>query len=585
MQVVIVGGVAGGMSCAARLRRLDENASIIVLDKGPDVSVASCGLPYHVGGEIPDEASLRVQTPASLRASLDLDVRTGHEVLSVDPQARTVLVRNAAGKHTIGWDALVLSPGATAARPPIPGIDSPRVHELRVVEDAVRLKAAVRGATRAVVVGGGCIGIEAAENLRLAGLEVTLLEGSDHVLPPLDAEMASLARAELRRLGIEVVENAPLAEIRPGADADTLVLADGRTWEAQVIVVSVGARAETALAASAGVALQNGAFVIDGRGRTDVEGIWAIGDAVNQTHFVTASVRPVQLAGPANRAGRLVAEDVIAFTTAACGQGADGDTAPAAQASTSWKTPQVGAASARELPKPLGTAIVRIGELQVAMTGASKRELERAGIEHRTIHLHPNQHVTYFPGAEMMALVLHFDQEGRILGAQGVGRDGVDRRIDVLSTAMRAGLHVGDLADLDLCYAPPFGAAKDAVMMAGTAAQNVLDGTLTLWYPWQLADVRKTHLILDVRTVAESEAGPRIPGALLVPHTQLRERMEEVRRAAIGRPVAVHCKSGVRSYLAHRMLAAAGLESVSLSGGMLTLQAWAEGREQGLLEG
>ncbi len=565
MQIVIVGGVAGGMSCAARMRRLDEAASIVVLEKGPDVSIASCGLPYHIGGEIPNEADLRVQTPARLAASLDLDVRIGHEAISVDPQSRTVRVRGPEGEFDLPYDALVLSPGASAVQLPIPGIDSPRVHQLRTVEDAVRLKAATEGARRAVVVGAGFIGVEAAENLRAAGLEVALVEGSDHVLPPLDVEMAALACAELSRLGIDVRENARLVEIVPGGRAaDRLVFAEGEDLEADLILVSVGARAEIGLAESAGVEVAGGAFVVDDHGRTNVERIWAIGDAVNSTHFVTGAIRPVQLAGPANRAGRQVADDI--WWTVGGGAGKERPV------------------SARPLPRPLGTAIVRVGELQVAMTGASKRELDRVGMEHHSVHVHPNQHVGYFPGAEMMHLVIHFDPEGTILGAQGVGKDGVDRRIDVLATAMRAGLGVGDLIDLDLAYAPPYGAAKDAVMMAGTAAQNLLDGMLALWYPWELEERMRTHLILDVRSRAEAAAGPRVPGALVVPHTELRERIDEVREAAAGRPIAVHCKSGVRSYLAHRVLAAAGLDSASLSGGMLTLQAWASGRE-GLLEG
>lgn len=564
MQIVIVGGVAAGMSCAARLRRCNEYATIIVLEKGPDVSIASCGLPYHVGGEIPEEADLRVQTPEKLRASLNLDVRVNHEVLSIDTPSRTLLVSTPDGEERVAYDVLVLAPGASAAALSIPGIDSPRVHELRDVNDAVRLKAAARQATRAAVVGAGFIGVEVAENLAQAGLEVLLLEGSDHILPPLDVEMASCARAQLRRLGVTVQENARLTQIIHGNEGETdrLVLEDGSTHEADLIVVAVGARARSELAASAGLHLENGAFVVDRRGRTNVELIWAAGDAVTQTHAVTAANRPVQLAGPANRAGRIVADDICAYFS-----GSESD-------EEEWCAPEAPLASTRVCPLPLGTAIVRVGELQVAMTGASKRDLVRAGIEHFTVHVHPHQHVTYFPGAQMMSLVLHISHDGRILGAQGVGKDGVDRRIDVIATAMRAGLGAVDLIDLDLCYAPPFGAAKDAVMMAGTTAQNVLEGRLKLWYPWELQRVMAECLVLDVRGEAEAAASLRVPGALLIPHTQLRDRLDEVRQAAGGRPVAVHCKSGVRSYMAHRVLSAAGIESASLSGGMLTLEAY-----------
>lgn len=556
MRIVIVGGVAAGMSAAARARRLDENAEIIVLERGEHVSYATCGLPYYVGGEIEDAASLLVQTPESLRAALALDVRTRHEVTAIDPVARTVTVHSDRGVETIEYDALVLAPGAVAVRPPIPGLDSPRVHTLRTVSDALALRSAVtdsappvateparESARQAVVLGAGFIGLEAAEALARQGVRVSLVELADHVLPPLDEEMAFFVADELDRLGVTVHTGSGTREIIPGAAHDTVVLTDGTRLPADLIVLSVGARPDTAFVERAGIRCENGAIVTDDHGRTSVPGIWAAGDAVVSTDAVTGLRRPVALAGPANRAGRLVADDIL----------------------------RPGAA--RPWPRPTGTAIVRVGRLTAAMTGANRASLTAAGIPFRTIHLHPDQHASYFPGASAIHLLVHMrDDDGLLLGAQAVGADGVDKRIDVLATAIRAGLTAPDLIDLDLAYAPPYGQAKDPVNLAGLVAANVLDGTLRLWYAQDLPTVRQTALLLDVRSRREYCAG-HLPGSLNIPHTQLRDRLDEVRQAAAGRPVRVLCASGVRSALAHRILVQAGFDSASLSGGLLTLRA------------
>lgn len=585
MRLVVVGGVAGGMSCAARARRLDETAEIVVLERGADVSVASCGLPYHLSGEIADEAALRVQTPQRLLASLNLDVRTGHDVTAIDPARRVVTVNTSGGAGEIAYDALVLSPGASAVALPVPGADSPRVSTLRTVEDARELRASVlSGARSAVVVGAGFIGVEAAENLREAGLDVTLLEAAPHVLPPLETEMATLAREELRALGIVVRESVGVVAIRPGIGHDTVELADGTLIDAEIIVSSIGVRAHTELAETAGVALVGGAIAVDAHGRTSVPGIWAVGDAVASTHAVTGVVRPVALAGPANRAGRQVADDIIGTRSPAGRWRMIDEDGAVRGGEAAWTrtSEETGVRAVKPLPKPLATAIVRVGGLEVAMTGANRRDLIAAGFAPITLHLHPSHHVGYFPGAQRMDLVVHIDADGRILGAQGVGRDGVARRIDVLATAMRAGLSATDLIDLDLSYSPPFGAAKDAVNMIGMTAENVLDGQLPLWYPWELEERMDDSLILDVRSRAEAASGI-VPGALVIPHTELRERLDEVSAAAAGRPIAIHCQSGVRSYLAHCVLRNAGFESSSLSGGMLTLRAWLGDRLDGVL--
>lgn len=544
MRIVVVGGVAGGMSCAARARRLDESAEIVVLERGEQVSFANCGLPYHVGGEIDDAGRLLLQTPESLRAALNLDVRIRHEVTGLDAAGKTVEVRTPSGAITLGYDALVLAPGARAVRPPIQGLDSPRVRTLRTVPDAVALRSLVdAGATRGLVLGAGFIGLEAAEALALRGLQVTVVELAGHVLPPLETELAQLVTDELRRLGIDVRAGVAASSIAHGAAEDVVTLADGSRIAADLIVLSTGVRPETEIFEAAGVACANGAIVIDEHGRTSQPAIWAVGDATASADPVTGLVRPVPLAGPANRAGRLVADAIVR------------------------------PGSARPIPQPLGTAVVRVGTLTAALTGANRAALEACGLAYRTLHLHPNQHAGYFPGASQIHLMLHIGAaDGRILGAQAVGTDGVDKRIDVLATAIRGGQGVADLIDLDLAYAPPYGQAKDAVNLAGMVGANVLDGTLRLWYADELHRLGGDVLLLDVRSRAEYATG-RLPGSLNIPHTELRGRLDEVHELASGRPVRVLCASGVRSAIAHRVLARAGFDSASLSGGMLTLRA------------
>jgi NADPH-dependent 2,4-dienoyl-CoA reductase/sulfur reductase-like enzyme/rhodanese-related sulfurtransferase len=532
------------MSAAARARRLDEHAEIVVLERGEHVSFANCGLPYFVGGEIPSASALLVQTPQSLKAALNLDVRTRHEVTAIDTTQRTVTVHNAHGTHTLGYDALILAPGATAVRPQIPGLDSPRVHTLRTVHDALALRELVEDGTRqAVVLGAGFIGVEAAEALAGQGLAVDLVELADHVLPALEEEMASVVEEELERLGITVHTGLAAQAILPGADLDTVILADGRRIAADLIVLALGVRPDTAFVEQAGIACERGAIVVDERGRTSAPGVWAVGDATVSTDAVTGIRRPVALAGPANRAGRLVADDIV--------------------------RPE----SARPLPALAGTTIVRVGGLTAAMVGANRALLATTGVRFRTIHLHPNQHASYFPGASQIHLLVHFrDDDGLLLGAQAAGTDGVDKRIDVLATAIRARMSVTDLMDLDLAYSPPYGQAKDAVNLAGMVGANVLDGTLALWYAEDLDTFVDSALLLDTRSPSEYRSG-HLAGSLNIPHTELREHLDTVREAAAGRPVRVLCAAGVRSAMAHRILVQSGFDSASLSGGMLTLRA------------
>ena len=546
MKIVIVGGVAGGMSTAARARRLAEDAEIVVLERGEHVSFANCGLPYHLAEEITDRAALLLHTPASLAATLALDVRVRHEVTAIDRRARALTVSTPEGTTTFGYDALVLATGARAVRPPIEGLDLPQVHTLRTIPDTDALRAIVAGgARRAVVLGAGFIGLEAAEALRLRGLEVDLVEMAPHVLPPLDAELAALVDAELAANGVRTHVRVAARSITPDTgDGVVVTLEDGSRLPADLVVLSTGVRPDTQLAADAGLELgASGAILVDGAQRTSDPHIWAVGDATAVRNAITDAVGPVPLAGPANRQGRRAADAILGRLT-----------------------------PGRAARPVLGTAVVRVFGLTAAITGAGREALGRVGVAHHAVHLHPGHHAGYFPGAEQIHLTVTFADDGRLLGAQAVGRAGVDKRVDVIATALAAGMTIDDLAELELSYAPPYGAAKDPVNMAGFMAQNVLDGTLRLWYADDLDKVLDAALVLDVRSRREFASG-HLPGALNVPHTQLRARLDEVRAAAGDRPVRVLCESGFRSYLAHRILAQAGIDSANLSGGMSTLRA------------
>lgn len=541
MKVVIVGGVAGGMSAATRLRRLDEHAEIVVFERGEYVSFANCGLPYYVGGVITDRNALLLQTPESLAARFAIDVRTCHEVTAIDREAREVRVRDLRTGELLreAYDALVLSPGAAPFVPDFPGAD--RALPLRNVADVDRMAAAVAGATTgapprtAVVLGAGFIGLEMAENLVHRGLQVAVVELADQVLAPLDPEMAAIVAERLAERGVTVVTGAQVTSY----DGAVAILSDGSTLPADLMVAAIGVRAEGGLAADAGLEVNDrGGIVVDDAQRTSDPRIFAVGDAAQKRDAIDGGPAMVPLAQTANRHGRLVA-DVIT--------GRDTSAAPV-----------------------LGTAIVGVFGLQVASTGWNEKRLRAAGRSIRVIHTHPGDHAGYYPGSSQMSLKLLVDADtDAILGAQGVGPAGVDKRIDVIATAMRGGLTGSDLADLELVYAPQFGSAKDPVNLLGMIADNLATGQAATiqWHELDAAMAAGAHLI-DVRTGGEFAAGA-IPGALNIPVDELRDRLDELPEGEL----IVHCRVGLRGHVAARLLTQHGRTVRNLDGGYLTWSA------------
>jgi len=534
--VVVVGGVAGGMSAAARLRRLDESAVITVLERSGHVSYANCGLPYFVGGVIEDEDDLLLQTPQRLFERFRLDVRVDAEVVAIDPAGHEVTVRSTLDGSTasLPYDTLILSPGARPIRPPLPGFD--RVRMLRTVEDAEGLAEVVRGEpATAVVIGAGFIGLETAENLARRSIAVTIVEAADQVLTPLDPEMAILVAAELARSGVTVETGAGVTEVTEAG----VVLADGREIAGDLVVGAIGVRPDVALAELAGLALgPNGGIAVDSDGATSVADIYAVGDAVEKADSVGGGSSLIALANIANRQGRRAADAV-------CGH------------------------PVRPSPS-LGTAIVQVFGVTAAMTGWNERRLRAAGRRFRAVHSHPMSHAGYYPGAEPLSLKLLFDaDDGTILGAQAVGGAGVDKRIDVLATAAAAGLKADALADLELAYAPQFSSAKDPVNMLGYMAENVLSGDCDVVGPDELDEVVAAGAtLLDVRAPTEHASGA-IPGSRNVPLDELREHLGDLGPG----PFVVYCEVGQRAHTAASLLHELGLEARNLDGGYRTWRA------------
>jgi len=544
---LVVGGVAGGAACAARLRRLDEKAEIVLLERGADISFANCGLPYYLGGVIPERQRLLVAGPARFREWLNVEVRTRHEVRRIDRAARTIEVEDlqTGARSAERYDALVLSPGAQPVRPPLPGIDLPGVFTLRSLEDADRMLAWLqeRRPDRAVVVGGGYIGLEMVENLHRRGVGVTVLEAASQVMAPMDPEMVAPVHAELRRQGVDLRLNRGVAGFAQGKDGQLEVLATGgERFAAGLAVLAVGVKPDIALARDAGLEIGAlGGIRVDEHMRTSDPAIWAVGDAVEVRDVVTGQWCLIALAGPAARQARVAADAI-------CGR------------ASAFRGGQ-------------GTAIVGVFGLTVAITGASEKRLRAAGIPYEKSYTHSPHHAGYYPGAEMMTIKLLFAPDsGRLLGAQGVGGAGVDKRIDVLAMALQMQATVFDLEEAELCYAPQYGSAKDPVNMAGFVAANIVRGDVEVahWDQW-LARRPATSLgplVLDVRTAAEASQGA-VPGSVNIPLGELRARLDELPR---DREIWVHCGVGQRSYYATRVLRQNGFQVRNLSGGMKSFQ-------------
>jgi NADPH-dependent 2,4-dienoyl-CoA reductase/sulfur reductase-like enzyme/peroxiredoxin family protein/TusA-related sulfurtransferase/rhodanese-related sulfurtransferase len=557
MKLIVVGGVAGGASVAARARRLDESAEIVVLERGHHVSFANCGLPYHIGEVITERDRLLLQTPESLRESLNIDVRIASEVTSIDRKAKTVSVREVdTGREYIeSYDNLALCTGAEAIRPPLPGIDLPEVHVLRRIGDMDVIKAELdadlalaasgaRGPVRCVVIGAGYIGLEMAENLKHRGAIVDVVEMSDQILPPIDHEMSVPVEHHLRSRGIALhLSTAAAAFTKRAGGGLSVELTNSTVLEADVVILSVGVRPSVELAKAADLDLgEHGGLAVDTHMRTSDPHIWAAGDSVETPNTVLPGSWLAPLAGPANREARVAAENI-------CGR------------DTEYKSTQ-------------GTSIVKVFDMVAGGTGATERQLLAAKMPYRAIHVHPSGHAGYYPGTAMMHIKLLFEPKaGTVLGAQVTGFDGVDKRLDVFATALRAGMTVWDLEELELAYAPPFGSAKDPVNMAGFVASNVLLGDLNLWYAQDFPHATDGARIIDVRTEEEFSIW-HLPGAENAPLATLRTVTADWDKSA---GLRLYCSVGFRSYLAYRILVQLGFTDVAtLSGGSETFRAWHE---------
>ena len=533
MRVVIIGGVAGGMSAATRLRRLNAEAEIIVIEKSGHVSYANCGLPYYVGGVIEEESALLLQTPESLHARFRLDVRVNTEVIGINTVKKTIEIKNLDSHSTneIDYDKLILSPGASPVVPPIPGIE--RAMTLRTVEDVEKIAARVGAKPKsAVVIGGGFIGVEIAENLIHKGIQTSLVEATDQVLMPLDPELATLVSKEMTKNGVKL----HLGTSVTGIGTDNVELSNGNIVSAEIVILAIGVRPEIGLAKAAGLAIgtRNG-IKVDEFNRTSDENIYAVGDAAEKTDALDGNATLVPLANLANRHGRVVADHITGR-------------------------------SIRPV-KTIGTAIVKVFDLTIATTGWNEKKLKAAQHSYQSIHTHPSSHAGYYPDAQQMSLKLIFDPTtGEILGAQGVGREGVDKRIDVIATAIRGGITAPELADLELAYAPPFSSAKDPVNMLGYVAENIFSGLVKV-AQWDEVEkyVEDGYTLLDVRSVSECGRGI-IPGAINIPVDEIRERQSEISN----KKLLVNCQVGQRGHTASMLLRELGYSPVNLDGGYLT---------------
>ena len=534
MKTVIIGGVAGGASAAARLRRLDESAEIISLERGEYVSFANCGLPYYIGGVITDKNNLTLQTPESFHARFQIDVRVNSEAVKIDPEAKTVSVKNLKTGETYqeSYDTLILSPGAEPIKPNIDGIDSDFVFTLRNIPDTLKIKAYIEQTSpkSAVVIGGGYIGVEMAENLKEAGLHVSIVELADHLIAPLDFDMAADVHRYIQSKGIELYLNNGVKAI----DGHTVVLQNGEL-QADMMILSVGVRPETAFAKACGIQTNSrGSILVDRNMKTNIPSIYAVGDAVEVRDFVSGKPAFIPLAGPANKQGRIAADNIVGIPS--------------------------------EYTGTQGSAVLKLFDMTVATTGLNEKSAKAAGIEYDKTYIYSGSHASYYPDANNMSIKALWDKKTRkLLGAQIVGFDGVDKRMDVLATAIRFGAKITDLTELELCYAPPFGSAKDPVNMLGFVGENIVTGKVKqfFWHDVENLPHDGSATLLDVRTATEVRFG-KIDGFINIPLDSLRERIDEIPK---NKPVYVHCHSGLRSYIACRILAGQGYDCYNLAGG------------------
>ncbi len=534
MKTVMIGGVAGGASAAARLRRLDESAEIIILERGDYVSFANCGLPYYIGGSITDKNSLTLQTPESFRARFNIDVRVNNEAVKINSDDKTVTVKNLkTGKfYSESYDNLILSPGASPVRPDIEGIESEIVFTLRNIPDTLKIKEYIEKAEpkSAFVVGGGYIGVEMAENLSEAGLKVSIAELADHLIASLDFDMAADVHRYIKSKGIDLYLNNSVKAI----DGKTVILQSGQI-ETDMVIMSVGVRPETVLATECGIETNSrGSILVDRNMKTNIPHIYAVGDAVEVTDYITGKPAFIPLAGPANKQGRIAADNIAGFDSQYTGT--------------------------------QGSSVLKLFGMTIAATGLNEKNAKAAGINYDKTYIYSGSHASYYPGASNMSIKALWDKETlKILGAQIIGFDGVDKRMDVLAAAIRFGARITDLAGLELCYAPPFGSAKDPVNILGFVAENIVTGKVKQFFWHDIEDLPRdgSVTLLDVRTPAEVRRG-RIDGFMNIPLDSLRERIGEIPK---NKPVYIHCHSGLRSYIACRILAGNGYDCFNLAGG------------------
>lgn len=538
-KVLIVGGVAGGASAAARLRRLDEHAEIIIFEKGPYISFANCGLPYYIGGTIAERDRLLVQTPKGMADRFRIDVRTKSEVIAINPHNRTVQVQShERGQYEESYDELILSPGARPIIPDLPGKDNPLIFTVRSIPDIDRIKEQVNSDNNAsaIVIGGGFIGVEMAENLKEAGLDVTLVEGNGQLLTPFDPELAAALAQEMEQHGVKLLFSQRVQGFQSREQGIGVELADGRVLAADLVILAIGVAPDTAFLQHSGVSLgARGHIMVNEALESSVPHIYAVGDAIEVNDYIHGTKTAIPLAGPANKQGRIVADRIAGLHS-------------------TYKGTQ-------------GTSIIKVFGMTGASTGSNEKTLKRLGIDYRTVIVHPGSHASYYPGSSAITLKLLFAPDGKILGAQAVGYDGVDKRIDDIAVAIHFGGHISDLAELELSYAPPYSSAKDPVNMAGYAAENIVSGRVdTFTYDQLSAREPEQSILLDVRSELEYHNG-NIPGSLNISVDELRQRIHELDSS---KEIWVYCQVGLRGYTASQILRQHGFKVKNLSGGYKT---------------